>query len=148
MSTKQTPIQMLAELAQTRVDEATRRLGELLLSEQASNERLTMLQQYRAEYRNRFMETAQNGIGPDAWRNYSVFLGKLDDAIAQQQMLVDRSKQMTAQGQEKWRSERNRMKAFDTLNARDEARAAAADAKREQRQSDEHAAGRFRERGE
>ncbi|MFA9439279.1 flagellar export protein FliJ [Uliginosibacterium sp. sgz301328] len=143
MTAKQTPLQMLTELAHTRVDEATRRLGELLATEQAGADRLQMLVQYRAEYRQRFLDNARDGIGPDAWRNYSAFLGKLDDAIAQQQLMVDRSRQMTAQGQEKWMAERNRMKAFDTLAARDEAREASAMARQEQRQNDEHTSNKF-----
>ncbi|HEX5126710.1 MAG TPA: flagellar export protein FliJ [Rhodocyclaceae bacterium] len=145
---KQTPIEMLLELAQGRVDEATKRLGALLTSEHACEVKLDMLIQYRKEYRERFMQAARDGIGPDAWRNYSVFIGKLDDAIVQQQQIVDNSKQLTSQGQKQWVSERNRMKAFDTLSARK----LAADHRRlnkdEQRQNDEHAAKQHREKGE
>ena len=146
--TKQTPIEMLLDLAHSRVDEATKRLGALLTSENACEVKLDMLIKYRAEYRERFMQAGREGMGPDAWRNYSAFIGKLDDAIAQQQQIVDHSKQMTSQGQEKWISERNRMKAFDTLSARQQVAANKRVLKQEQQQSDEHAAKQHRDKGE
>jgi len=91
MNSHKTPLKTLQDLAHTRVDEATRRLGELIASEQACEVKLQMLRQYRAEYHERFMETARNGIDPNAWRNYSSFIARLDDAINSQQQVVARS---------------------------------------------------------
>ena len=93
------PLQPLLDLANSRMDDAARKLGELIASEQAVEDKLTLLQAYRKEYQDRFVEAARNGIGPDAWRNFSAFLGKLDDAIAQQQLIVSDSRQRTVQGQ-------------------------------------------------
>lgn len=59
----------------------------------------------------RFVEAARNGIGPDAWRNFNAFLGKLDDAISLQQRVVSDSKQRTEQGQQAWVDQRNKVKA-------------------------------------
>ena len=138
------PIKTLLEHAHTKVDEATRRLGELLASEHACEVKLEMLVQYRVEYRERFMQAARDGIGPDAWRNYSAFLGKLDDAIAHQQTVVAQSKRMTASGQQQWVHERNRMKAFDALSQRQVTKENKKQHQQEQRQSDEHAVKHFR----
>jgi flagellar protein FliJ len=146
--TKTSPIKTLLELAQTKVDDATKRLGELISSEHACEVKLDMLVQYRAEYRERFMSTARSGIDPNAWRNYSAFLLRLDDAIAMQQRVVEHSKLQTQRGQEQWRSERNRMKAFDTLSQRQDRQEAQKQNKAEQRQSDEHAIKQFRDRAE
>ena len=112
------PIKTLLEHAHAKVDDATRHLGELLASEHACEVKLDMLVQYRVEYRNRFMQAASSGIGPDAWRNYSGFIAKLDDAISLQQTIVDQSKAQTANGKQEWMHERNRMKAFDALSQR------------------------------
>lgn len=142
------PIKALLEHAQTKVDEATRRLGELLASEQACEVKLDMLMQYRREYRDRFMQAARDGIGPDAWRNYASFIAKLDDAIHAQQGIVDQSKRMTANGQQQWVHERNRMKAFDALSQRQVAQQQKKDNKREQTQSDEHSVKQYREKDE
>src|SRR5690606_11580153 len=79
--TKPSPLQPLLELMQSRMDEAARRLGELIASETEGKHKLEMLQIYRAEYQQRFLQAAASGIGPDAWRNYSAFLVKIDEAI-------------------------------------------------------------------
>lgn len=137
------PLQPLLDLANTRMDEAARRLGELIASERDGQQKLEMLQSYRDEYHTRFVDAVRNGIGPDAWRNFSAFIGKLDDAIASQRRMVEQSRDRTAQGQEVWLAQRNRVKAFDTLSQRHQANAARQDAKREQKLSDEHTSRRY-----
>lgn len=144
MASHKTPLKTLQELAHTRVDEATRRLGELIASEQACEVKLQTLRQYRTEYQERFMETARNGIDPNAWRNYSSFLARLDDAISSQQQVVARSHTATANGQQNWVSEHTRAKAFDTLSHRQVMQENKLQNKREQQQNDEHAIKNFR----
>lgn len=125
------------------MDDAARRLGELIASETEGKRKLEMLQQYRDEYQQRFLQAAASGIGPDAWRNYSAFLVKIDEAIAAQRNMVEQSRQRTAQGQQVWMSHRNKVKAIDTLTQRQRAAEQRTEARREQRLSDEHAARRF-----
>ncbi|WP_298625855.1 flagellar export protein FliJ [uncultured Zoogloea sp.] len=144
--TERFPLQTLLDLANSRMDDAARKLGELIASEHAVEEKLALLVDYRKEYQARFVEAARNGIGPDAWRNFSAFLGKLDDAIAQQQRLVSDSRQRTEQGQQAWVDQRNKVKAFDTLSHRHQSEQARKEAKQEQRLTDEHAAKQFRDR--
>ena len=144
--TERFPLQPLLDLANSRMDDAARKLGELIASEHAVEEKLALLVDYRKEYQARFVEAARNGIGPDAWRNFSAFLGKLDDAIAQQQRLVSDSRQRTEQGQQAWVDQRNKVKAFDTLSHRHQSEQARKEAKQEQRLTDEHAAKQFRDR--
>jgi flagellar FliJ protein len=146
--TERFPLQTLLDLANSRMDDAARKLGELIASEHAVEEKLALLVDYRKEYQARFVEAARNGIGPDAWRNFSAFLGKLDDAIAQQQRLVSDSRQRTEQGQQAWVDQRNKVKAFDTLSHRHQNVQARKEAKQEQRLTDEHAAKQFRDRPE
>ncbi|MEC5386941.1 flagellar export protein FliJ [Uliginosibacterium sp. H3] len=148
MSAQNNPIKTLLNHAHEKVDAATRRLGELLASEHACEVKLDMLVQYRLEYRNRFMQAAQDGIGPDAWRNYSGFIAKLDDAIALQQNIVDQSKRQTANGQQQWVHERNRMKAFDALSQRQIQQEQRQQNKQEQKMSDEYAVKNFRKEEE
>ena len=141
-------LQPLLDLANNRMDEAARKLGELIASEHAVEEKLALLVDYRKEYHARFVEAVRNGIGPDAWRNFSAFLGKLDDAIAQQEKAVSVSRQRTEQGQQAWVDQRNKVKAFDTLSHRHQSQQARKEAKQEQRLTDEHAAKQFRDRTE
>ena len=140
------PLQTLLDLANNRMDEAARKLGELIASENAVEEKLALLVEYRKEYHARFVEAARNGISPDAWRNFSAFLGKLDDAISHQQRVVSDSKQRTEQGQQAWVDQRNKVKAFDTLSHRHQSQQARKEAKQEQRLTGEHAAKQFRDR--
>jgi flagellar FliJ protein len=140
------PLQPLLDLANNKMDDAARKLGDLIASERAVEEKLTLLVEYRKEYQARFVETAQNGIGPDAWRNFSAFLVKLDDAIAHQQRIASDSKRRVEQGQQEWVDQRNKVKAFDTLSHRHQSLQARKEAKQEQRLTDEHAAKQFRDR--
>lgn len=140
------PLQALLDLANTRMDDAARQLGELIASETEVSRKLEMLETYRAEYQGRFVEACQNGIGPDAWRNYSLFIGKLDDAIAAQRKVVEQSQHRTATGQQAWLDQRNKVKAFDTLSSRHQVQQARAESKLEQRASDEHASKQHRDR--
>jgi flagellar FliJ protein len=139
---KQFKLQSLLDLSNLRLDEATRQLGKLIASEQEASQRLELLIQYRDEYHARFLSAAGNGLGPDAWRNYQNFLGRLDQAIDQARTMVTTSKQRTALGQKEWIDKRGKVKAFDTLAQRHQARVAYAEAKHDQKQSDEHAARR------
>lgn len=136
-------LQSLLDLSNMRLNEATRLLGRLIAGEQEASQRLALLIQYRDEYQARFLEAAGSGLGPEAWRNYQLFLGRLDQAIDQARDMVAASKQRTAAGQQHWRDQQGRVKAFDTLAQRHQARVAYAAARSEQKQSDEHAARRF-----
>lgn len=138
------PLQKLLELAQERTDGAARRLGELIGAEKEDDRKLTLLQDYRAEYQQRFVDAARNGIGPDEWRNFSAFITRLDEAIAQQQRIVAEARDRTAAGQQAWISERNRMKAFDALSQRHQKEVRRKEARQDQRITDEHAAKRGR----
>ncbi len=142
------PLKPLLDLTQTRMDDAARRLGQLIASEQEGTRKLELLQNYRAEYETRFHDAARNGLSPEAWRNYAGFLGRIDEAVAVQAAAVERSRRLTVAGQETWTEQRNKVKAFDTLQKRFEAGEARKAAKQEQRASDEYAAKRYRDRVE
>jgi len=137
-------LETLIELSQTRMDDAAKRLGQLLASSQAHEEKLRMLEQYRGEYQNRFRTAVQGGIGPDALRNYSHFLIKLDEAIIEQQRIVEHAQAHVAAGRQSWVDERNRKKAFDTLAVRQQRIVQQREFKAEQRLTDEHSAKLFR----
>ncbi len=136
-------LQPLLDLSNLRLDEASRQLGKLIAGEQEASQRLELLTQYRDEYQARFIAAAGQGLGPDAWRNYQHFLGRLDAAIDQAHTMVTASKQRTVAGQQNWLDKRGKVKAFDTLALRHQLRVTYAEARIEQKQSDEHTARRF-----
>lgn len=137
-------LQPLLDLARTRTDDAARELGELLAAERSVEEKLSLLENYRNEYQQRFADAAREGLTPDAWRNFSAFIVRLDEAVAAQRQLVEQSRARTAEGQQVWMEQRNKLKAFDTLSRRHQNLVARMEAKQEQKMSDEHAARRSR----
>ena len=62
------PLQSLLDLSQSRMDDAARKLGQLLASEQEVEKTLALLEQYREEYETRFRQAAQSGIIANAHR--------------------------------------------------------------------------------
>jgi len=140
------PLQALLDLANTRMDDAARRLGELIANETEDCRKLEVLEDYRVEYQGRFAEALRNGIDPQAMRNYSLFIGKLDEAIVAQREVVEQSRLRTATGQKAWLDQRTKVKAFDALSKRHQVKEARDESKREQRLTDEHASKQFRDR--
>ena len=136
------PLQPLLDLSQMRLDQAARELGELIAGEQEATKRLALLVQYREEYHTRFMAAAANGIGPNEWSNYSRFLARIDDAIVPAAQSVAATRQRTLAGQQDWMGKHGKVRAFNTLADRHRARAAGAEARGEQKASDEHGARR------
>jgi len=134
------PLQSLLDLSQLRLDDATRKLGELLAGEQEASQRHALLVQYRDEYQSRFVDAAKNGIGPREWQNYASFLARLDDAVKQAEAAMQSTRQRTAAGQREWLQKQGKVKAFDTLSDRHQTRLAHQDQRRDQKASDEHSA--------
>jgi flagellar FliJ protein len=146
--TKKFPLQSILDLSQLHLDEATRRLGELISGEQQAAERLDLLIQYRDEYHARFLDAAKDGLDLGQWRNFQSFLERLDAAIGQARDLVAQSQQRTAAGRQEWISKHGRVKAFDTLAQRHQAREVYAESRQEQKSLDEHAARSHTTKGE
>jgi len=145
---KKFQLQSILDLSNLRLDESTRRLGELINHEQEAARRHEMLVQYRDEYHARFIAAAQNGLGPEEWRNFRAFLDRLDAAIIQANTVVHQSKTRTATGQQDWLDKRGRVKAFDTLAERHQAKAEQDASRRAQKGLDEHAARQYKIRSE
>ena len=140
------PLQSLLDLSQLRLDEAGRKLGELIAGEQEASRRHDLLVEYREEYRTRFVAAAQHGLSPGEWQNYARFLARLDEAIVQADSAMTHTKQRTVAGQQEWVAKRGRVKAFDTLSDRHQSRVAYQDQRQEQKASDEHGARRHEEK--
>lgn len=134
------PLQTLLDLSNLRMDEAAKRLGQLIASERTASERVRVLDEYRAEYHERFLAAAKNGLRPEEWQNYRTFIDRLDEAIRQAHEMLTQSQRQTRIGQEDWLDKRGKVKAFDTLAERHEQRQQYGLMKAEQKFSDEHAA--------
>lgn len=137
------PLQTLLELMQSRTDEATRKLGQLISAEQSQRSRLQMLEQYRDEYAQRLRDATAEGITRLILRNYQDFLARIDEAIEQQRLAVLSSERSTQAGQAQWSDQNKKLKAIDTLSSRHDARERYRENKQEQKLLDEFSSRKY-----
>jgi len=135
--TKPFALQTVLDLMQKRADEATQQLARLIAAEQDAKAKLQLLADYREEYARRFQAAAQNGLTPQQWRNFQDFLGRLDDAIGQQQQMVARSRDNTSAGQQAWKAQQVKLKAMDALSDRHKQSEMKRESRQEQKMIDE-----------
>ena len=136
----QSQLNTLIELAQRETDDAAKRLGAALAAVAGAQQKHQMLIGYRDEYAKRFEAAQAAGITPMAYRNFQAFMGKLDNAITGQQEVIKHAEHRAAQEKAAWQaSERKRM-SYTTLSNRAALEALKLEAKRDQKQMDEHAA--------
>ena len=137
------PLATLIELAQSKTDEATRRLGQLQNAHTSAAGKLEMLLQYRQEYLDQLQVQLRDGVASAHLRNFQHFIGTLDDAIEQQRALTLQADTQLAHGRGDWQHTKRRLNSFDTLADRVRQQEMIALNKREQRDSDEHTARQF-----
>ena len=132
-------LQPLHDLAQHRVDAATRHLAALKQQWTMQEDKLKQLYQFQAEYRQRLQSTMIHGVDMMRMRDFQVFLHKLDLAIRQQQIEIDRAKLSWENGQRAWMEERRKLKTYDVLKTRHQIKETQREGRIEQREQDEHA---------
>lgn len=137
------PLATLIELAQSKTDEAARRLGQLQNAHTSAAEKLELLLQYRQEYLDQLQVQLRDGVASAHLRNFQNFIGTLDDAIEQQRALTLQADTRLAHGRGDWQQTKRRLNSFDTLADRVRQQEMIALNKREQRDSDEHTARQF-----
>ena len=135
-------LQPLVHLAQQKNDAATRKLGKLNQHHQTAQDKLDALQQYRKDYQAKFQEAMQGGMEPVDLRNFQDFINRLEQAIQQQQGVIENAKKGVQTGRNELMDTRRKMKSFDTLALRHVEAEMKLEAKSEQRIQDEHS-GRF-----
>jgi len=133
------PLQPLLDLAHNNSDEAGRKLQQLKVKWQEADFKLSQLIDYREEYRNRLLQNAQQGMQMVAWREFQLFMDKLDQAIALQGNEVEKCKLQWEGGRREWLERQRQLKAYDTLSQRHVASEVKLDSKKEQLEQDEFA---------
>jgi flagellar FliJ protein len=130
----------LIELATKQTDEAAKRLGRAIRASEDAEQKLQLLMQYRDDYTARFHASLASGLSPAGYRNFQLFLDKLEDAIKGQQKAVEDTHKRISNERSTWQgSERKRM-SYDTLATRAEKAQQLKESKRDQKQTDEFAA--------
>ncbi len=137
------PLATLIELAQTKTDEATRRLGQLQNAHASATQKLDMLVLYRKEYLDQFSGKMRDGVVSSSVRNFQNFIGTLDGAIEQQRALTLQANTRLGLGRSDWQYNKRRLASFDTLADRVRQQEIIATSKKEQRDSDERSGRQF-----
>lgn len=133
----------LIELATKETDEVAARLGRCMKAAEETEQKLAMLMQYRDDYSARFQQNMATGLTPMGYRNFQIFMDKLEQAISGQQLVVRDAHALVDRERAAWQaSERKRM-SYGTLANRALKAKQLADSKRDQKQTDEHAARQY-----
>jgi flagellar FliJ protein len=108
-------MQPVQQLAQNREQKAVREFGQSQQYLQAQQAKLEELIAYRDQYARDF--EASGGAGLDAARmhDYRIFLGRLGEAIRQQENLIARYGAQHEQNRRQWVESRGRSQAVDKL---------------------------------
>ncbi len=140
--TKPFTLAPLVDLAHQKNEAATRKLGKLNQQQQAAQDKLAALQQYRRDYATQFEEAAKQGMTPMDMQNFQLFIGRLDQAIQQQLQEIERANTSVRTGRHELMDTTRKMRSFDTLAQRHADNEKKLEAKADQRQQDEQS-GRF-----
>ena len=133
----------LIELATTETDEAAKRLGQCMKAAEETEQKLALLMQYRDDYAARFQQNLTTGLTAMGYRNFQLFMDKLEQAINSQKLVVRDAHVRVERERTAWQaSERKRM-SYGTLANRALKSKQLAESKRDQKQTDEHAARQF-----
>jgi flagellar FliJ protein len=135
----QSQLQVLIDLAQRETDAAAKRLGETIRAVQDAEQKQTMLQGYRDDYQQRFLQTQAGGISPMQYRNFEAFLQKLDNAIKGQGEVVRHAQNRIETARQHWQQCERKRLSYQTLMKRAEQDRLQLAAKRDQKAMDEHA---------
>lgn len=127
-------LQPIANLAKQNERGAARDHGNVLRALQQQENQLNELISYRNEYINTFNNAGANGISVIQYQDYTLFLHRLDDAIKQQQQIVDNGRANCDQSKSKWLDKRNRSKMVNKVVEKRQLNESKQEDKREQRE--------------
>jgi flagellar FliJ protein len=127
----------VVRLAESREQQAARRLGEHKQALHGQEAKLAQLQTYRQDYIQRFLQDGAGGMTVNQMHSYRAFLLKLDQAITQQKTVIQQALNAVQEKQRQWQQERSKkqilQKVVDKYQQQEQKQAE----KREQREIDD-----------
>ncbi len=129
----------LHDLTEQEVEKAAIQLADVRRGQQQAAEQLKMLLDYQDEYRSSLNTTMTSGITSTRWYNYQQFIKTLEQAIEQHRRQLAQWDQRVESGLNHWREKKQRLHAWETLQARAAATALAAENRLDQKRMDEFA---------
>jgi flagellar FliJ protein len=136
------PLQPLLHLAKQKSESAIKNLGKLNQQQNLAQTKLNTLHQFRKDYQEKFQEASKIGMASVDLRNFQDFIYRLDQAIKQQEGVVELMVHSVNAGQVAVIEAQRKMLSFDTLAIRHHQAEHIREAKMEQKIQDEYS-GRF-----
>lgn len=130
----------VVRVAEAREKQAASALGEAQAHLQSQIARLEELQNYQNDYLQRFKSTASQGIPAARMLDFQRFLDNLKLAIKQQETIVRIATSQVEQKKQLWFAKRGKLKSYDNVMERYISEENLQQSKREQKETDEHAA--------
>ncbi|MEZ2623752.1 flagellar export protein FliJ [Paenalcaligenes hominis] len=127
----------LIQLAENEVEQHTDHLQRLNSERQQASQQLSTLHQYRLDYSDRLLQASQSGVTMSNYHNFYRFIGTLDQAITQQNSLLEHLESKITQQQQQWLAAKQRLNAYQTLQDRRDQAQAEHRARVERRENDE-----------
>ncbi len=135
--TSMSSLNLLVDLGNNHLEQAGQQLQSLSQQKQKAAEQLEMLQGYRQDYAQRLLEAGRSGLTMSNYHNFVRFIATLDEAIQQQNKILQKLDAKVSTSRNEWNDKRVRVHAYETLVERQENRLRVAQQRREQNQSDE-----------
>ena len=132
-------LNMLQGIASKEVDEATEALAKAMKVAAEAQSKQDMLNEYRLDYVKNLNKILEAGMGTEAYQNFQNFFGKLDQAIAGQQEVVELANQQVKAKKFLWQESQRKKLSYEVLSDRSEKRVLKVEQKKDQKLMDEFA---------
>lgn len=130
---------MLKGIATKEVDEATEALAKAMKLANEAQAKQDMLNEYRLDYVKNLNKILEAGMGAEAYQNFQNFFGKLDQAIAGQQEVVELANQQVKVQKQLWQESQRKKLSYEVLSDRTDKRVLKVEQKKDQKMMDEFA---------
>jgi flagellar FliJ protein len=132
-------LETLVELATQETDEATKRLGRMVRTSEEAQQKMTILLEYREDYAVRFRESLAVGLTPMNYRNFQLFIEKIDTAIDGQKEIIKQAQERVVEARTVWQACERKRLTYDTLVTRAKQEKMQRENRLDQKQMDEYA---------
>ena len=110
-------MQPVQRVAQSREQTAMQKLGQSQQYLDAQRKKLDELRAYRDQYAREFEAHGGGGLGTIRLQDYRVFLGRLNDAVRQQEAIIAKCIGQHEKTRQQWLETRSRAQAIDKVVA-------------------------------
>ena len=137
--TRSKRLQPVVRVAESREQDAARRLGESQAELHRCQEQLAQLQAYRTDYAHSFHQAGAGGVDGARLQDFHTFLTNLDEAIAQQQARVQQAARVCEERRREWQATHTKTRMMEKVVGRAQQEEQREQDRREQRDTDERA---------